>query len=235
MKPRDFWSGFAAGASTVVAGVLIAGKVVGGDSPVVRLEKSLQIARPVEEVFDTWIDFEELARSSHVIEEVRVAGNRSHWTANLNGARIEWDAELTQIIPNQSVGWKSLEGPQHSGRVTFSPLGNDTLVHVQMNYAPPARFLRRLLSPFAGEFEGYVEQALRDFKAGLERTARRDNAGLESGRNSDPSNAHWNVGNDAAHTGTYAPGPELLTKNQNAKFGEPSVPVEYTRPPEAKL
>lgn len=149
MEQRDFWSGFAVGATAVVAGVLLGSRAGrGGDSRVLRLEKSLQIGRPVDEVFDTWMDFEELARSSNVIDEVRTAGNRSHWIASLNGARVEWDAELTQIIPHQSVAWKSVKGPQHSGRVTFSPLGGDTLVHVQMNYAPPARLLRSVLSPF---------------------------------------------------------------------------------------
>jgi hypothetical protein len=40
--------------------------------------------------------------------------------------------------------------------------------------------------------------------------------------------------NPAQATGTYGPGPEMLTRNTNEKYGEPSVPVEYTRPPEAK-
>jgi uncharacterized membrane protein len=191
MKQRDFWSGFAAGAAAAVGGFLISDRFGrGSQTRIVRLEKSLQIARPTEEVFRAWSDLERLGRSSRLVEEVRTNGNRSHWKLNLRGIPVEWDAEITQVIPNQAIGWKSVKAPKHSGRITFTTLGNDTLVHVQMNYVPPAGFLRRMLTPFVDEVEGYIEQALRDFKAGLEGSA----GGGITGRTA------------AAHfTGTYGP------------------------------
>lgn len=223
MKQRDFWIGFTWGAAAAFGGALVAGRVRrGGASRILRLEKSLQIARPPAEVFDVWSDFEELAKYTGLLESVRSSGHRSHWRANVNGVPLEWDAELTQLIPNQAIGWKSVSGPQHSGRVTFSPLGNDTLVHVQMNYMPPARLLRLVLSPFSGEIEGYIEQALREVKAGLEK--RPVTAPTEKRRQDALGRA----------TGTYGTGPELIAEQQNQRFGAPSTPVEYTAPPEAK-
>lgn len=229
MTQRDFWMGFTWGAAAAISGALIAGRFRrGGASRILRLEKSIQIARPAAEIFDVWSDVEELATYTDVVESVRASGHRSHWRASVKGMRFEWDAELTQVIPNQAIGWKSVSGPKHSGRVTFSPLRNDTLVHVQMNYAPPVRVLRRALSPFSGEIEGYIEQALRGVKAGLEKRPLRRQ---ESTRPEEERQRQDTLGRA---TGTYGPGPELVAEQQNPKFGSPSTPVEYTAPPEAK-
>lgn len=223
MRQRDFWIGFTWGAATAVGGALVASSSGrGGASRILRLEKSLQIGRPPAEVFDAWSDFEQLPMMIEALDSVSSLGNRSHWNVRVKGRKLDWNAELTQLIPNESIGWKSVSGPKHSGRVTFSPLANDTLVHVQMNYAPPARFLRRALSPFVGDLEGYIEQALRDVKAYLEN--RPKHASSERRRHDAPDRA----------TGTYGPVPELVAEQQNPKFGTPSTPVEFTAPPEAK-
>ena len=52
--------------------------------------------------------------------------------------------------------------------MTFAPIGDDTLVHVTMNYAPPVRALRPFLAPMSGHMEGLIEKVLRDFKASVE-------------------------------------------------------------------
>jgi uncharacterized membrane protein len=172
MRTRDFWSGFVCGAAAAVgAGLLVERLRGGGASRILRLEKSIQIASPLVDVWETWNDFDTLTAMSESIQQVRTFGNRSRWMVTVNGVPVEWEAEITQIIPYQAVAWKSVSGPKHSGRVTFSSIGNDTLVHVHMNYVPPARIMRPMLSPFAGDIEGYIERILRDFKAGLEKQA----------------------------------------------------------------
>lgn len=223
MRQRDFWIGFIGGAAGAIGGALVLSRIGrGGASRILRLEKSIQIARPPAEVFDAWSDLEQLPIMIESLDSVSSIGHRSHWNARAGSRRFEWDAELTQLIPNQAMGWKSISGPKHSGRVTFSPLGNDTLVHVQMNYAPPARLLRRALTPFTGDLESYIEQALRDVKAYLENQPR----AASTGRSTQDA-----IGRA---TGTYGQGPELVAEQQNPKFGAPSTPVEYTAPPEAK-
>lgn len=134
---------------------------------VLRIEKSIQIGKPVEEVFSAWANFARLPHMIDSVEEVQQHGTRSFWAMEINGKRMEWQAELTQNIPNQSLGWKSVSGPKHTGRINFSPLGGDTEVHVVMNYQP-AVWARVLSGPMANDIEAYVEEALRDFKASLE-------------------------------------------------------------------
>src|SRR5215471_13433589 len=145
MRVRSFWTGFAWGAAAVAGtGLAVATLRRGGTSRILRLEKTIQIAKPLHDVFDMWSDPEDLSSLSGMITRVRSYGNRSRWTVVVKSVPVEWEAEITQFVPYQAIGWKSLSGPKHSGRITFSQIGEDTLVHVQMNYAPPIRVLRPL-------------------------------------------------------------------------------------------
>ncbi len=170
MKNGHFWSGFACGAMAVVAGGWIVERSQrAGANRVLRLEKSIQIASSLVDVWETWNDLDALTAISNSIQQVRTFGDRSRWTVDVNGTQFQWEAEITQLIPYQAIAWKSVSGPKHSGRVTFSQLGSDTLVHVQMNYVPPIRLLRPVFSPFNGELERHLERVLREVKAGLEK------------------------------------------------------------------
>ncbi len=171
MTRRRYLSGLATGAAIGVGAsfaTLLVAKITGQrrDARVIRLQKSIQIGRPVQEVFSAWSDLDQLARSSPLIRSVSSKGLRSHWTMDLDGRQAEWDAEIEQLIPNQAIGWKSLNGPKHTGRVSFSPIGKDTQVNVTMNYVPPLRLLR--LNPVRERIQQQFEQVLRDFKARLE-------------------------------------------------------------------
>ncbi len=213
MSEKHFWSGFAAGAAAVLGGAWAFGFVGrGGRSHIVRLEKSVQVGRPVAEVFQSWAEIEDLPRFTSMLRSVQRDGDRSHWVAEIAGRPVEWDAEIVQVIPNQVIGWKSVGGTRTSGRVTFAPIGDQTLVHVQMNYAPQPWVLRPVVATVAGQLESYVEQALREFKSAVE-----NGKGVPAAQQ-EPTQA----------TGTFGP------TGRNPRFGGTTVPVEFTRPPEAK-
>lgn len=232
MSQRDFWSGFGAGAAAgTLAGI---GAAIGWrawrtgnqEPEVLRLEKTVQIGRPVEEVFRAWSDLSNLPTYIHLLEYVRPFGRRSQWAATIHGRRFEWDAEMIQNIPNQALGWRSVSGPKHTGRISFAALGNDALVHVQMNYAPPFGAFGRAVLEASDRVDQYVEQALRDFKAALEGKGRenieqRRATGTESGR-------------APIEAGVSTPPPSAGTDHQVSRFGNQQQPVEYTAPPEAK-
>ncbi len=173
MGTKRFWKGFAAG-TAVGAGAgfgswLLTRALRGRQHhQVVRLEKSVQIGKPVEEVFRAWSNLEQLGSLLRMVEGVQVHGDKSHWSLRINGRRAEWDAQITQRVENEALGWKSLSGPKHSGRINFSPLGHDTEIHVVMNYSPRFGAVGRSATEQTGWLEPYIEQALRDFKAALE-------------------------------------------------------------------
>jgi uncharacterized membrane protein len=238
MGSRRYWQGFATGVAVgsgaSLGSWLIARAVRGRQhGKIVRLEKSIQIGRPLHEVFRAWSNFEQLPSYLRMIEDVEVRGNRSHWVLRMDGRAIEWDAETTQRIENQAIGWKSVSGPKHSGRVDFSPLGNDTVVHVVMNYAPPMGSIGSGIAERSGAatlVEGYIEQALRDFKAALEGKGQEGGEG-ERGVRRIPTDVLANQQSRA--TGTYGPS-DFSGHTQNSRFGGQPNPVEYTRPTEPK-
>lgn len=168
----SYWGGFAAGAAigtgAAIAAVVIANLTGSRNSRIVRLEDSVQIGRHVEDVFRAWTDLENLAESMDAVNSIRVDGDVSTWDTTVDGKNFRWKAETTQVIPNEAIGWKSVSGPKHTGRITFSRVGDDTLIHVTMNYAPPVGVFGRLLSPFSDHLEGYINQCLRDFKDAME-------------------------------------------------------------------
>ena len=168
MARDNFWSGFALGALAGVGGLLAMKSFSSDkDSHILRLEKSVNIGRPVEMVFAAWSNFERLPQFIDFVKKVERYGTHSRWTVNIDGKEFEWDAQITQVVSNQSIGWKSLAGPRHTGRINFAPLGEQTVVHVIMNYAPPLGGLGSML-PIDQHLEDWIERGLREFKAALE-------------------------------------------------------------------
>ncbi|HYH00338.1 MAG TPA: SRPBCC family protein [Terriglobales bacterium] len=231
MARRRQWNGFMAGAVTGVAAAFAALALINTagrarHSQIVRLQKSLQIGRPVEEVFNSWADLDTLARCSPMIHSVRRQGSQSHWVVEIEGRRFEWDAEVEQFIPNQAIGWKSSSGPKHTGRITFSPLGDNTQVNVTMNYAPRRALLRPFVRSMSGRIENHIEQALRDFKAALE------NKGQEQTIRSGSAATRLDpTASSSRATGTFGAVSEGIGQTQHTRFSGPS---DYTSPPEKK-
>lgn len=232
---KRYWRGFAAGAAAgagLTFGSVALATALGRRNPrVVRLEKSIQIGRPSEEVFNQWANLDRLAEWSECVDEVTSSGDQSHWKVQVDGRTMEWDAQIEQLIPNQAIGWKSINGPKHTGRITFSPIGNDTLVQVTMNYAPPSRFLSPFGSNLSEYLQIYMEQVLRDFKASLEGKGQEGvMPAMRAGNEKIGPGTVMTQTDSKRATGTYGGS----TNSEVDKFGNRTNPVEYTSPPEAK-
>lgn len=243
MESDSFWSGFAVGAFAGIAAFLVAsGRASSYDKRILRLERSIQIGRPLEECFAEWSRFEDLAQKISAVRRVDVSGEHSNWVLEVDGRPFEFAAETKQLIPNQAIGWKSLTGPKHSGRIHFARLGNDTLVHVSMNYAPPLGRLGRLMAPITDHLESQIERALREFKRALEgdsgtgrsfsETATATAAPRSRGRG--PASAGWDEVNTRRATGTEGASaltpPNTRIEHHAGKVQNPGA-VDYTRPP----
>jgi uncharacterized membrane protein len=173
MAQKGYWSGFGwgllAGAGGIYALMTAAGRGASTyNSRILRLERSIEVAAAPEEVFSAWQSLENLPGAISILQSVSRRGSHSHWVVNADGRMAEFDAETTQFIPGQAMGWKSVTGPKHSGRVLFAPLGNDTVVHVTMNYSPPLGRFNFLTTPATEHLESLIDRALRDFKLFVE-------------------------------------------------------------------
>ena len=92
----------------------------------------------VRTVYNQWTQFEEFPRFMKGVERVQQLDDKHlHWVAEFGGSTHEWDAEITDQIPDERIGWRSTDGTINSGSVTFRPADDGTTeVTVQMGWEP---------------------------------------------------------------------------------------------------
>jgi uncharacterized membrane protein len=114
---------------------------VGAGRRAVTIHKIINVEAPVEEVFAFWSNYQNFPRFMSNVRQIQETGNnRSHWVvAGPGGVPVEWNAVVTNYVPNQSLGWKTApDSPiQHAGIVRFESNPNGTTrVEVRMSYNP---------------------------------------------------------------------------------------------------
>ena len=102
------------------------------------ITESIDVNVPVRTAYDQWTQFESFPQFMEGVEEVRqLDDTHLHWRASIGGKEQEWDAVVTEQIPDERVAWTSTTGAPNGGVVTFHRLGEDqTRVTVQMEYEP---------------------------------------------------------------------------------------------------
>jgi uncharacterized membrane protein len=155
----------------------------------IKVEKSVTVNRPVQEVYRFWRNFENLPRFMDHLESVTVLDeNRSHWVAKAPaGTKVEWDATIHNEIENELIAWRSLPGADvnNAGSVHFTPVGNDdrTEVMVVLSYEPPAGKVGATVAKLLGEEPSQqVQDDLRRFKQVVEAAGAAGNSRPTAGR-----------------------------------------------------
>ena len=102
------------------------------------IEESVEVEVPVRTAYNQWTQFEEFPRFMEGVEEVRQLGDtKVHWVAEIAGQRREWDAEITEQVPDERIAWRSTEGATNAGVVTFHRLGDGkSKVMLQLDFEP---------------------------------------------------------------------------------------------------
>ncbi|HET7711881.1 MAG TPA: SRPBCC family protein [Thermoanaerobaculia bacterium] len=123
----------------------------------IRVEKAITIEAEPPALYSFWRNLENLPRFMSHLESVKVLdGNKSHWVARgPAGTSVEWDAEIINEVPNQLIGWRSLEPSQvdHAGSVHFRRAdgGRGTEVRVILRYDPPGGKVGGMVAKLLGE------------------------------------------------------------------------------------
>jgi uncharacterized protein YndB with AHSA1/START domain len=106
---------------------------------------SIEVNAPLQMVYNQWTQFEKFPRFMEGVDEVRQAGpNRLFWKAKIGGKEKQWEAEITEQVPNERVAWRSIDGTPNRGAVIFEALDvSRTRITLTMEYEP----------------EGFVEKA----------------------------------------------------------------------------
>jgi uncharacterized membrane protein len=140
-----------------------------------KLERTLLINRPADELYRFWRNLENLPRIMHHLESVTMTSDRSsHWKAKGPlGTSVEWDAEIHNEREGEMIAWRSIEGSQvdTAGSIHFEPAlgGRGTIMRVSMKYDPPLGKVGATIASILGEgLEHQLDNDLRDFKQLME-------------------------------------------------------------------
>jgi len=118
------------------------------------IEQSIEVDVPANTAYNQWTQFEEFPKFMEGVKAVQqLDAKRLHWRAEIAGKEKEWDAEITEQIPDQRIAWRSRSGAPNGGVVTFHVLSHTrSKVMLQMEYDPET-FIEK-----AGDAVGIVSQ-----------------------------------------------------------------------------
>jgi carbon monoxide dehydrogenase subunit G len=102
------------------------------------VEQSIDVDVPLSTVYNQWTQFESFPQFMEGVEEIRqIDDTHMHWRTKIAGITREFDAEITEQRPDERVAWRSTDGNQHAGVVTFHRLGDtQTRIMVQLDEQP---------------------------------------------------------------------------------------------------
>ena len=102
------------------------------------IEKTIDVEVPCRTAYNQWTQFESFPEFMEGVESVtQLDDRRLHWIAEMGGKRVEWDAEITEQIPDKRIAWHSTSGAKNAGVVTFHRLSDSrSRVALQLDYDP---------------------------------------------------------------------------------------------------
>ena len=102
------------------------------------IEKSIEVDVPVQTAYNQWTQFEEFPKFMNGVKEVKqLDSTHLRWKAQIAGKDKAWDAVITEQRPDDRIAWKSIDGANNAGVVTFHRLSDQkSKVMLQMDYEP---------------------------------------------------------------------------------------------------
>ncbi|MGP3998894.1 SRPBCC family protein [Streptomyces sp. 8N706] len=104
-----------------------------------QVEESVEVDVPVRAAYNQWTQFEEFPRFMEGVERIdQIDTLRTHWVTKVAGVEREFDADITEQIPDERVAWTTVQGEvRQAGVVTFHRLDDArTKVMLQLDHDP---------------------------------------------------------------------------------------------------
>ncbi|MFG2294556.1 SRPBCC family protein [Streptomyces sp. NPDC048603] len=104
-----------------------------------QVKESIEVNVPVRAAYDQWTQFESFPQFMDGVERIEQRTDTlTHWVTKIAGVQREFDAEITEQIPDTKVAWVSVGGEtEQSGLVTFVPIDpSHTQVTLMMDFDP---------------------------------------------------------------------------------------------------
>lgn len=102
------------------------------------IKEAQDVAVPRRVAYDQWTQLEDLPDILKAVKAVEQNDAvNSRWTIKIGPSTREWDAEITEQVPDSHIAWRSRGGPQHFGVVSFHELDRAlSRVQLEMEYHP---------------------------------------------------------------------------------------------------
>lgn len=135
-----------------------------------QVEESVEVDVPVRTAYDQWTQFETFPRFMDGVERIEQRTNTmTHWVTKIGGVEREFDAKITEQIPDERVAWTTLGGEvKQAGVVTFHRLSDSSCkVMLQLEYDPDGfaenvgdklGFVKRQVTGDLKRFKKYIEE-----------------------------------------------------------------------------
>jgi uncharacterized membrane protein len=139
-----------------------------------RIEKSIEINAPPQKVWSmiAWEKtpewYEPFKKVKVTSKEKNVVGETAHISGEIAGVKAEWDAETTERIENEKLGWRSIGGSFTGfGSFDFTPTQAGTKVSVMMDYEMPYSIFGKLIDKLRVHkaMEKSIDDGLKKLKA----------------------------------------------------------------------
>jgi uncharacterized membrane protein len=136
--------------------------------------RSVTVARPREELYEFWREFNNLGLFLHNVRSVRSDDPvHARWVVGEGEESVVWDSILVEDVPNEVIAWRAQAGSElaHEGRVEFrdAPGGRGTIVTATILYDAPGGKVGKLLSQlFHRDAKTQTRRELRRFKQLME-------------------------------------------------------------------
>ena len=117
-------------------------------------EANIDIASDITTVYNQWTQFEDFPLFMEGVDEVTQLDDRHlHWRVSIAGVHREFDATITEQIPEVRVAWKADGDVRHAGVVDFHRVEDRrTNVSLQLEMEPQG------LVEHVGDSLGVVER-----------------------------------------------------------------------------
>ena len=118
---------------------------------------SVDVKTYVTAAYNQWTQFEDFPKFMDGVEEVTQVGDRHlHWRVKIAGVEREFDATITEQVPDTRIAWKADGETKHAGVVDFHKLDMETTrVDLQLDMEPEG------LVETVGEKLGVVERRVK--------------------------------------------------------------------------
>jgi uncharacterized membrane protein len=86
--------------------------------------KAIEVEVPVSVAYNQWTQFEKFPEFMSGVENVRqIDDSTLHFSTKVGGVKREYDARITQQVPDTVIAWESIDAPRNAGTVRFDNLG----------------------------------------------------------------------------------------------------------------